>query len=72
MGGEKIPPNNTWYLKSLNAINQPCIGTRDRIPCGECRVSGPGQFGSLLVPTVIHAVGPNYALIEGITSIFLL
>jgi O-acetyl-ADP-ribose deacetylase (regulator of RNase III) len=42
-------------------------GTRaNRIPCGDCRATGPNKFGSLKVATVIHAVGPNYALIEGV------
>ncbi|CAM9387196.1 unnamed protein product, partial [Ectocarpus fasciculatus] len=32
-----------------------------RIPTGSARVTGPQKFGSLKVPYVIHAVGPNYS-----------
>ena len=31
-----------------------------RIPTGSCRMTGPGKFGRLQVPYVIHAVGPIY------------
>lgn len=31
-----------------------------RCPVGEARMTGPGNYGSLQVPYVIHAVGPNY------------
>jgi len=31
-----------------------------RCPTGEAKVTGPGSYGSLGVPYVIHAVGPNY------------
>ena len=32
-----------------------------RCPTGEARLTGPGDYGSLRVPYVVHAVGPNYA-----------
>ena len=32
-----------------------------RIPTGSARITGPQKFGSLKVPYVIHAVGPNFA-----------
>jgi O-acetyl-ADP-ribose deacetylase (regulator of RNase III) len=31
-----------------------------RCPVGQAVVTGPGEYGSLQVPYVIHAVGPNY------------
>jgi O-acetyl-ADP-ribose deacetylase (regulator of RNase III) len=31
-----------------------------RCPVGQAVVTGPGEYGSLKVPYVIHAVGPNY------------
>ena len=32
-----------------------------RCPTGQAKVTGPDKFGSIGVPYVIHAVGPNYA-----------
>jgi O-acetyl-ADP-ribose deacetylase (regulator of RNase III) len=31
-----------------------------RCPVGQAVITGPGEYGSLQVPYVIHAVGPNY------------
>lgn len=31
-----------------------------RCPTGDAKLTGPGSYGSLQVPYVIHAVGPNY------------
>jgi len=31
-----------------------------RCPSGEAVITGPGSYGTLRVPYVIHAVGPNY------------
>jgi O-acetyl-ADP-ribose deacetylase (regulator of RNase III) len=38
-----------------NEEGEPC-----RCPTGQAVVTGPGEYGSLKVPYVIHAVGPNY------------
>lgn len=35
-------------------------GAGIRCPTGEAVITGPGSYGSLRVPYVIHAVGPNY------------
>lgn len=40
------------------ALPEESNGTR--IPTGSSRLTGPAKFGSLKVPFVIHAVGPNY------------
>ena len=34
--------------------------TEIRCPTGDAKLTGPGAYGSLKVPYVIHAVGPNY------------
>ena len=36
----------------------------NRIPTGECRVTGPDTFGQLQVSYVLHTAGPNYNFIE--------
>lgn len=33
-----------------------------RCPTGQAKITGPGDYGTLNVPYVIHAVGPNYAM----------
>jgi len=35
-----------------------------RCPTGGAVITGPGDYGSLRVPYVIHAVGPNYAMFD--------
>lgn len=35
-----------------------------RIPTGTARLTGPAKFGSLMVPHVIHAVGPDYSSLK--------
>ena len=39
----------------------PEIAPGVRCPTGGAVITGPGDYGSLRVPYVIHAVGPNYA-----------
>ena len=38
----------------------PFIEGRVRCPRGSAKITGPKHYGSLRVPYVIHAVGPNY------------
>lgn len=38
----------------------PLLGNGVRCPTGHAKRTGPGQYGDLLVPHVIHAVGPCY------------
>ena len=40
--------------------------TRNEVRCpkGEARHTGPGNYGSLQVPYVIHAVGADYRLVS--------
>ena len=38
----------------------PLLGRGMRCPTGGAKLTGPGTYGSLGVPYVIHAVGPNY------------
>eukprot|EP00586_Coscinodiscus_wailesii_P022116 CAMPEP_0172500762 /NCGR_PEP_ID=MMETSP1066-20121228/142695_1 /TAXON_ID=671091 /ORGANISM="Coscinodiscus wailesii, Strain CCMP2513" /LENGTH=280 /DNA_ID=CAMNT_0013275181 /DNA_START=246 /DNA_END=1088 /DNA_ORIENTATION=+ len=40
-------------------------GDKVRCPVGGAVVTGPGEYGTLRVPYVIHAVGPNYFLYRG-------
>jgi O-acetyl-ADP-ribose deacetylase (regulator of RNase III) len=41
------------------AVNN--FGHPVRCPVGQAVVTGPDEYGSLQVPYVIHAVGPNYS-----------
>lgn len=42
-------------------------GTRDvRCETGNAKITGPGDYGTLHVPYVIHAVGPAYFRYEGV------
>ncbi len=42
-------------------------GTRmDRIPTGGAVLTGPGCYGRLHAANVIHAVGPNYIVLDGL------
>jgi len=36
-----------------------------RCPTGSAVITGPGDYGELKVPFVIHAVGPNYHMFDG-------
>ena len=38
----------------------PCSRGGIRCPTGQARITGPNTYGTLQVPYVIHAVGPNY------------
>lgn len=42
----------------------PTVRGQIRCPTGEARLTGPGDYGSLRVPYVIHAVGPNYYMFD--------
>jgi O-acetyl-ADP-ribose deacetylase (regulator of RNase III) len=42
----------------------PCHGGDIRCPTGSAVITGPGNYGSLQVPYVVHAVGPNYYLFD--------
>jgi len=43
-----------------NTTDNNCDYRKVRCPVGGAVVTGPGDYGSLKVPYVIHAVGPNY------------
>lgn len=51
-GGESLY-NDRKRLPVLNEHS-------DRIPVGDARITGPGTYGRLRVPYVVHAVGPCY------------
>jgi O-acetyl-ADP-ribose deacetylase (regulator of RNase III) len=36
-----------------------------RCPTGSAVITGPGDYGDLQVPFVVHAVGPNYCMYDG-------
>lgn len=48
--------------RGLPVLQNPHGVTKIRCPKGEARVTGPGNYGSLRVPYVIHAVGADYNL----------
>ena len=39
-------------------------GKKVRCPTGDAKIVGPGIYGNLAVPYVIHAVGPNYNFVS--------
>ena len=41
-------------------VKLPCVKPGIRCPTGQAVTTGPGDYGELSVPFVIHAVGPNY------------
>jgi len=45
---------------AVDRQNLPVLSGGIRCPTGSAVLTGPGQYGSLHVPYVIHAVGPNY------------
>lgn len=42
----------------------PCTNGDIRCPTGSAVITGPGYYGKLKVPYVVHAVGPNYNLYD--------
>ncbi len=36
-----------------------------RCPTGNAVITGPGEYGGLQVPFVVHAVGPDYSMFKG-------
>jgi len=42
----------------------PEVAPGKRCPTGQAVITGPGSYGSLRVPYVIHAVGPNYMMFD--------
>lgn len=54
-------PNLQRDRESLPILNRSGSFGEIRCPTGSAVITGPGSYGSLKVPYVIHAVGPNYS-----------
>ena len=52
----------TYHPRSVNDEEHDSDESEEdiRCPTGDAKLTGPGSYGSLQVPYVIHAVGPNY------------
>jgi O-acetyl-ADP-ribose deacetylase (regulator of RNase III) len=53
-------PNLNRDRHMLPVLTMTDYGDAVRCPVGYAVLTGPGEYGSLQVPYVIHAVGPNY------------
>jgi O-acetyl-ADP-ribose deacetylase (regulator of RNase III) len=52
------------HTLAADRIELPLVAPGCRCPTGQARLSGPGRYGQLRVPYVIHAVGPAYFAYE--------
>lgn len=57
-------PNLQRDRASLPVLKRSVSFGEVRCPTGSAVITGPGSYGRLKVPYVIHAVGPNYSLLS--------